>query len=175
MWYGHFCTLTKYANISIAKNNIIVAKATRFTSIIGCNHYRMTCGNFSFTFSIEHTIVVTYSCIYKQKLAPPSLQSHMQLQRLVTEVTHRITMFVVAKLVGLDISRIEVANVGLEWTRILLVLVVYLFSKLAQIKSYKVMRIIVIQRWFRKGDTRRCIGDKGNFHMNQNKCSNIWS
>jgi hypothetical protein len=68
----------------------------------------------------------------------------MQLQRLVTEVTHRITMFVVAKLVGLDISRIEVANVGLEWTRILLVLVLYLFSKLAQIKSYKVMRMIVI-------------------------------
>jgi hypothetical protein len=53
-------------------------------------------------------------------------------------------MFVVAKLVGLDISRIEVANIGLEWTRILLVLVVYLFSKLVQIKSYKVVRMIVI-------------------------------
>jgi hypothetical protein len=64
MWYGHLCTLTKYANISVAKNNIIVAKTTRFSCIIGCNHYWMTCGNFSSTFSIEHTIVVTYSCIY---------------------------------------------------------------------------------------------------------------
>jgi hypothetical protein len=43
-------------------------------------------------------------------------------------------MFVVAKLVGLDISCIEIANVGLESTRILLVHVVYLFSKLVQIK-----------------------------------------
>jgi hypothetical protein len=58
----------------------------------------------------------------------------MQLQRLVIEVTHKITMFVVAKLVGLDISCIEIANVGLESTRILLVHVVYLFSKLVQIK-----------------------------------------
>jgi hypothetical protein len=48
-------------------------------------------------------------------------------------------MFVVTKLVGLDIRRIEVANVRLEWTIILLMLVVYLFSKLAQIKSYKVV------------------------------------
>lgn len=59
--------------------------------------------------------------------------------RLAIEVTHRITMFVVTKLVGLDIRRIEVANVRLEWTIILLMLVVYLFSKLAQIKSYKVV------------------------------------
>jgi hypothetical protein len=62
----------------------------------------------------------------------------MQLQRLAIEVTHKITMFVIAKLVGLDISCIEVADVGLEWTRIFLVLVVYMFSKSAQIKSYKV-------------------------------------
>jgi hypothetical protein len=61
---GIFVQLRKYANISIAKSNIIAAKAIRFSSIIGCNHYWMTYGNFSFTFSIEHTIVVTYSCIY---------------------------------------------------------------------------------------------------------------
>lgn len=67
----------------------------------------------------------------------------MQLQRLATKLTHRTTMFVVAKLVGLDISCIEVANVGLEWIRILLVHVVYLFSKLVQIKSYKVVQMIV--------------------------------
>jgi len=52
-------------------------------------------------------------------------------------------MFVVAKLVGLDISCIKVANVGLEWIRILLVHAVYLFSKLVQIKSYKVVQMIV--------------------------------